>query len=355
MLQLKSNIIPCLLIGAGTLLPVNSSFAHDGKVSVSIENGKRCYQSNGLPDHATGTFPNSGNPNAISAQNVSVCVTTSPTKNATPSQHRGSVGIGVNGVQFRPGTADFYDANSPRGFSRDPSSGWSMEGLNPGNILGMDVNNAHVGPDGLYHYHGVANALVRSAGKGPIGYAADGFEIHYAGSKQRSSYRLKAGTRPSGPGGTYDGTYVEDFDYVSGSGTLDQCNGGMLNGKFVYFATETYPFLPRCLWGDVSADFREPGRRNAERQGPRDNANGFANRNFHNIQNLVQNERRGRDRGQGQRNGPPLQAVEACSGKSRNANCSFQSPRRDNQISGTCQVTPEGTLACVPEGGRPRS
>ena len=29
-------------------------------------------------------------------------------------------------------------------------------------MLGMDRNNAHVDQRGLYHYHGVANALVRS-------------------------------------------------------------------------------------------------------------------------------------------------------------------------------------------------
>ncbi|MEP0521330.1 MAG: YHYH protein [Hyphomicrobiales bacterium] len=355
MVRSKSNIITYLFLGAGVLFPTSFVLAHEGKVSVSIENGKRCYHSNGLPDHSTGVFPNSGNPNAISAQNVNVCVSTSPAKNATPRQHRGSVGIGINGVQFRPGTADFYDASSPRGFSRDPSSGWSMEGLNPANVLGMDSNNAHVGPDGLYHYHGVANALVRSAGSGPIGYAADGFEIHYAGSTQSSSYRLKTGARPSGPGGVYDGTYVEDFNYVAGSGTLDQCNGGMLNGKFVYFATETFPFLPRCLWGNVSTDFQQPMLQDGERRHLRNGANGNTNRSSRSAESLPRNKRAGIGGPRGQRGGPPIQAVEICSGKARNADCSFQSPRRNHKISGSCQITPSGMSACVPEGGRPRS
>lgn len=345
MLQMNLKLFPCLLLGAGMFLPSNSALAHDGQVSVSLENGKRCYRSNGLPDHETGTFPNSGNPNAITAQNVSVCVTATPAKKANSKQHRGTIGIGINGVQFRPGTADFYDASSPRGFSRDSSSGWSMEGLNPGNILGMDSNNAHVDPDGLYHYHGVANALVKSAGKGPIGYAADGFEIHYAGSKQRSSFRLKSGTRSSGPGGKYDGTYVQDFDYVAGSGTLDECNGGILNGKFVYFATETYPFLPRCLWGEVSTDFQQPEGRGGEGRRQQNGAAGLPSRG----------SRQAGQRGHAQRNGPPAQAIAACSAKQRNANCSFTSLRRNQKISGTCQVTPRGTAACVPEGRRPRS
>ena len=75
-------------------------------------------------------------------------------------QHRGSVGIALNGVQFRPGTADYYDAQSPRGFSRDSSSGWNLEGLGARELLGMDNNNAHVDNRGLYHYHGVADVIV---------------------------------------------------------------------------------------------------------------------------------------------------------------------------------------------------
>lgn len=69
-------------------------------------------------------MPNSGNPNAISSQNVNVCITTTPVKNAKSELRRGSVGIGINGEQFRSGTADFYDASFPRGFSGDPSSDW---------------------------------------------------------------------------------------------------------------------------------------------------------------------------------------------------------------------------------------
>ena len=119
----------------------------------------------------------------------------------------------------------------------------------------MDQNNAHVDQRGLYHYHGTSKALARQ-GKGTlIGYAADGFEIHYLGKAKKSSYQLKKGTRPSAPGGRYDGTYNQDWHYVAGSGALDRCNGGSLNGKFVYFATDTYPFFPRCLWGTISEDF----------------------------------------------------------------------------------------------------
>ena len=74
------------------------------------------------------------------------------------------------------------------------------------------------------------------------GYAADGFPIYarfgYSDPNNpasdlkelRPSYRIKKGMRPSGlgpkgPGGAYDGTFVEDYEYVAESGDLDQCNG----------------------------------------------------------------------------------------------------------------------------------
>ena len=59
-----------------------------------------------------------------------------------------------------------------------------------------------------------------------VGYAADGFPIYarygYADPedtesetvKMQSGYRLKKGTRPSGPRGKYDGTFVQDFEFV---------------------------------------------------------------------------------------------------------------------------------------------
>ena len=46
--------------------------------------------------------------------------------------------------------------------------------------------------------------------------------------KHISSYRLKSGKRPvppDGPGGKYDGAFVQDYVYEKGIGTLDECNG----------------------------------------------------------------------------------------------------------------------------------
>jgi len=71
------------------------------------------------------------------------------------------------------------------------------------------------------------------------------------------------GRRLSGdyqPGGLYDGTYAADFEFRSGSGSLDECNGRMVAGQYRYYATERFPYLPRCLRGHMDASFQKKGR-----------------------------------------------------------------------------------------------
>lgn len=226
--------------------------AADAKVTVS--NDLRCIVSDGLPDHATGNFPRKGNPHRISKQNIRFCVDATPEYTGRAQDVR-TTGIAINGVIIRPGTADWYDARSPRKHSRDASSGWNLDGMGAAQMLGLDQNNAHVDRRGIYHYHGIADALVSGNGT-LIGWAADGFEIHYVGDQAKSSYQLKSGTRPTAPQGRYDGTYVQDWSFKAGSGNLDECNGAILNGTYVYFATNTFPFFPHCLKGADITQFR---------------------------------------------------------------------------------------------------
>lgn len=218
--------------------------------AASSADDQLCFSSNSIPDHPTGTFPNSGNPNAISEQSIEFCVDGSPEKGDRPERVI-VTGIAKNGVIIRPGTADFYDASSPRRHSRDRSSGWNLDGMGARDELGLDQNNAHVGPGGVYHYHGVPPTLAAgiTSEDTRIGWAADGFEIHYIGDAARPSYQLKSGLRSTAPGGAYDGTYNQDFEFVRGLGNLDECNGAMLNGTYTYFATDGYPYYPRCLYG----------------------------------------------------------------------------------------------------------
>ena len=226
------------------------------KVNITKTASKICIKSNGLPNHQIGRFPNRGNPHSVRAQRISICVPSKPAKKSKATDiDRGSIGIGLNGVMFRPEAADYWDPNSPRGFSRR-NTGWRLEPMGPRNIFGLDRNNAHVDRRGLYHYHGKPVGLLSKLQGSLVGYAADGFEIHYVGSGANSGWRLKNGNRPGGPGGRHDGTYVEDYEYAGGNETLDRCNGGSIGGRFVYFITDTFPFYPRCLWGNIAGGFK---------------------------------------------------------------------------------------------------
>ena len=98
-----------------------------------------------------------------------------------------------------------------------------------------------------------------------IGFAADGFPIFGSyfddGSnirKAQSSYRLKAGDRPSGagdPAGSYDGAFRDDYEYVEGLGDLDECNGMTLNGVYGYYVTDSYPYVLACFTGTPDSSF----------------------------------------------------------------------------------------------------
>ena len=99
-----------------------------------------------------------------------------------------------------------------------------------------------------------------------IGFAADGFPIY--GSyfldpntatvrRAISGYQARPGNRPSSPtdpGGSYDGTYIDDYEFL-GSGDLDECNGMTLNGQYGYYVTDTYPWVLGCHSGAVDPTF----------------------------------------------------------------------------------------------------
>lgn len=241
---------------AASMVPTAN--ARDQLATQSMQGDQRCIQSNSTPNHPMGQFPNRGNPNAFRAQPLKVCVDATPSLTGQTAQRSTASGVSLTGILFRPGTADYYDGSTPRGHSRNPASGWRLEGMGAAETLGMDQANAHVDHRGLYHYHAPAALLTDTLQGTLIGYAADGFPIHYVGSKAQSSWQLKPGTRPTSPNGRYDGTYEQDWRYEAGSGNLDTCNGTTIDGAYVYFATDSYPFFPRCFKGTVSRDFTGP-------------------------------------------------------------------------------------------------
>jgi hypothetical protein len=263
-----------------TIVPATEPPPGRNEVSITIEGDKRVITSNGIPDHVTGRFPNADNPNGLSAQHYRFTMPLKPAIAASPTPLvRQPFGIAVNGVLFDPGTAEMWH--------NDRESGWHYDALGEAFSLGLDANNAHVQPNGAYHYHGIPVALLQrlSGGKAQmtlIGWAADGFPIYAkwgcrdakdAASpivRLRSSYRLKAGSRPTAhgqPGGKYDGIFVEDFEYVAGSGDLDECGGrtGVTpefpDGTYYYVLTEDFPFVSRAFRGTPDPSF-------ARREGP---------------------------------------------------------------------------------------
>lgn len=264
----------------------NGSVNAGNQVNITIANDIRTITSNGIPNHATGDFPNANNPNSISAQNHSYTMDATPdsANQVTPLNTLGSTpgsnvdyvfGVAINGIPIDPSAAEFFENPNTGELNRE----WRLEALNAN--LGTDGNNAHVQPTGAYHYHGTPTAIVDgslSQHSSLLGYAADGFPIYYkyvysnamnSGSgiiAATSSYRLKSGSRPgngtTAPNGSYDGTYVQDYEYVAGLGTLDDCNGrfGVTpeypNGTYYYVITDDFPFIPRFFRGTPDSSFK---------------------------------------------------------------------------------------------------
>ena len=216
---------------------------------------QKCIISDGVPNHKIGQFPTKGNPNKFKKQNLRFCFPKKPVKRPTLRYIVSTVGVTLTGIPIRPGTAAWYDSSSPKKHSQNQSSGLNLEAIRPfEKIFGIDDYNGHLDFKGLYHYH-KPNPSLLSNGQSLIGYAADGFEILYIPGKFKTSWRLKKGNRKIEPFGKYDGSFKEDYEFVAGSGDLDECNGKFVDGQYKYFATDSFPFFPRCHWGEISRDF----------------------------------------------------------------------------------------------------
>ncbi len=268
--------------------PLIFAALENAQVKIYDDGNYRYIQSNGLPDHETGSFPNRSNPNSISAQSHHYRVSLSPQQSRV-QQKEGVIGVALNGIPFEPATAECYGLSRGQRPSPQTPCSWREEAIKNGRgLLGLDSSNAHVQPNGTYHYHGIPYGLLKRIGGSDdmvhVGYAADGFALMVSKSNRyKPSYVLKSGTRPSGPGGQYDGTYSQDFSYVEGGGDLDRCNGTLHQGTYVYLVTQEFPFAPRCLMGVADESFQ------------RRNAGG----------NSTQGGMRGSDSYQGQRRPPP--------------------------------------------------
>ena len=258
----------------------------------TIQGNNRIITANSIPNHAVGLFgPVMGslNPNSISPQNESYTIPLDPIEaneftsllgtSGTDLGPQYSFGILFNGVELDPVAAEPFPHEGMN--SSNANWVWNLEALNVN--LGVDCNNAHVQPNGKYHYHGTPTSYLNSLNASSttmtlIGYAADGFPVYYKYayslannsssnvSIMTSSYQLKSGNRPgdgdSAPCDSYNGIYSNDYEYVYGLGTLDEANGrnGVTpeypSGTYYYLITDEFPSIPRYLRGTPSEDFK---------------------------------------------------------------------------------------------------
>ncbi|TNE60702.1 MAG: YHYH protein [Bacteroidetes bacterium] len=285
---MRIALIFLLVIGASVYMPAqcdpNAIFNNTGTnaVCTEVDGAVRYFYSNSLPDHSTGMFPNPGNPNAISALPITRSMCAYPAQTGVKTFLDAGAGncpfwefgIMVNGILADPIAAEFF-TNPNTG---EQNRNWNENALSPNVNLGLDTNDAHVQPNGKYHYHGIPTGLIQNLGVTPgthsplIGYAADGYPVYYKYGYEdpadptsnivelKSCYQLKQGNRPgngiTAPDGLYDGTYTQDYEYSGGGNCfLDECNGryGVTpeypNGTYYYVMTSDFPVIPRCFTG----------------------------------------------------------------------------------------------------------
>ena len=250
-------------------------------------NDSRYMDSNQWPNHSTGNFPNA-DVTAIAysktiplspALSGSVTYVYNETGGPTPSNKNFyKFGVASNGIGFNPMGLKPWE---------NPGTGeqnWEwQEKVTEQGETDLDAYGAHVTSEGSYHYHGDISGL--AAGEDGsrhsllYGFAADGFPIYYkygysdpndptsAIVELLSSWELKSGTRPgdgaSAPDGSYDGTYIQDFEFnstlaASSDTQLDECNGrtGVTpeypDGTYYYVITSEFPKVPNCFKGSPS-------------------------------------------------------------------------------------------------------
>ena len=279
-----SNFNVTLLACTRTALALQCELGVGHQYTETVEGTVRRIRANGVPNHDVGPFPNSGNPTAIAPQSYNYAVPVTPSGAGAAAR---IFGITTAGVVLDPGTAERWN----------DSMSWSYEALRYATApaffngagatdmtrhptaLGLDCNFAHVQPGGSYHYHGIPTGLMPATPALTfVGWAGDGYPIYgrwdfsnpaditSALREMRASYRLRSGPRPSGtagPGGAYDGTFVQDWEYAAGTGDLDECNGRTgavtLQGRTVttyhYVLTNTWPYIPRCFHATPDASF----------------------------------------------------------------------------------------------------
>ena len=261
--------------------------------SESVSGSVRTITTNGIPSH---DFRNQI-PDIVSQLKSSTKTFRMTTSPQVASQSTGIIdansrpaydyGVATNGVAIdpAPGEPFIFENTSTGEYNWD----WVMEPNNNMEAVGLDCATAHVQPDGTYHYHGdmkeYAEQLLSGVTTGTvptepiqIGWSSDGFPILYKygpdanGALQllSPSYQLKSGERTgdgvSEPCGDYNGKYTNDYEFVTGVGDLDECNGvansvtiGNDSYSYFYVITDAFPVIGRCISGTPDNSFKKGG------------------------------------------------------------------------------------------------
>ncbi|WP_019029794.1 YHYH protein [Colwellia piezophila] len=254
-----------------TVSDISNATVFHGDLVISQVGDKCVFKTNAIPNH---DFNDGGSafPNDVSEQNDQFEITVNPIKanSKTAISLLVDNAILLNGVKVDLLAAGCYGVGNGKIGCNDIEQPWRYDPMHAVNGFAVDSHNAHAQPNGTYHYHGSPMALFAdddSQASPVIGFSADGFPI--VGSyfddqgeirKVRSSYRLKLGSRPSGagdPGGNYDGTYRDDYEYVEGLGDLDECNGMTVNEGYAYYVTANYPYVLACFSGTPDNSFNK--------------------------------------------------------------------------------------------------
>jgi hypothetical protein len=167
----------------------------------------------------------------------------------------------------------------------------------------QDSCGGHPQNTGQYHYHDLSSCFKDISEKTVLGYALDGFPI--TGPKMATDKYLT----------------TDDLDECHGI-TSEIVENGVTKTTYHYVMTYDFPYSASCFRG-------KPAQYMVI-------SNGQGGQNGQSSQGLPN-----------QGGTPPQEAISACSGKSSGASCSFTSPHGD-AISGTCQIPPSSSLACIP-------
>jgi len=253
----------------------------------------------GVPSYSTGPFE--GNPAYAADLQGTYAITRKPQpapKNSKPKTGLGPIGVLINGVaMFNAQDAQSYQN---KGIWNQDANVFERQSFDsaPGHPAPIDSAPKVQGyAPGIYHHHQNPVALREQMGDdgskhSPIlGFAFDGYPVYgpygYSNgkdlsggvSRMRSSYQLRLisdrSTLPSGKklparrqGPSIDeiplGAYIEDYQFVPGTGDLDKHNGRFSvtpeypNGTYAYFVAVNdknegvYPyFIGQSYYGKV--------------------------------------------------------------------------------------------------------